>query len=360
MSKRPARTLGAKRKVDTTQQRASAQRTGRTNRPRATSAKTTKAKVRAKTRMPNRISPDANIYGTYAKTSALADYMEVCTLRNVRISKATLADLVGDRDWQLRELIVGPDEDAPERLADRVDLSRDVADRVFTTLRERQLALPTAYPFEVGKDYLTLRDGFDVANSPYVSMLAITVTHAYKLEGAPRPTDVLEDVVADALKTRLPLAINFGRVRRGVNTFENAVVEICPLIELDATPGSAWRAKFAQDENVDTIGHITWGDQRAGAWAIVGQATCAKSDEWEVKLDEPKAATWAKFLGVIPHPLVFLAIPHHIEDQHLYRLVQGERGIVLDRLRLARFRQAIASDERELVDRMLNADLEAL
>src|SRR5688572_9589857 len=99
--------------------------------------------------MSNRILPDANIYGTYAKTSALADYMEVCALRSLRISKGTLADLVGDRDWQLRELIIGPDEDAPDRLPDKVDLARDVSDRVFATLRERQLALQGSYPFEV-------------------------------------------------------------------------------------------------------------------------------------------------------------------------------------------------------------------
>ena len=69
----------------------------------------------------------------------------------------------------------------------------------------------------------------------------------------------------------------------------------------------------AQDENVDAIAHFSWADQRPGLWTFIGQATCGKSESWEVKVNEPSGAAWASFLGVSPSPQVFLAVPHHIE-----------------------------------------------
>jgi hypothetical protein len=311
--------------------------------------------------MSNRIGPDANIYGTYAKISALADFVEVCTLKNVRVTRARLADLILDNRWQLRDLMVGPeDEDIDESLGAAQDLARDAADRVFAMLKERADTLGALYPFHVEAEQLVLDPAFDIGDSTYVAMLAITIAHAFGFSDEPAPTQVLEDVVEDVLQTQIRLAINFGRIRRETNPFEKALEAACPSIRLVAAPKSAWRSKRAQDENVDSIAHIHWGDDRAGTWSVIGQVTCARSDEWEGKLDEPKAATWALFLGVAPDPLVFLAVPHHVERGHLARLVQGARGIVLDRLRLARDRSKIADAERALVEQMMQAELDAI
>jgi hypothetical protein len=310
--------------------------------------------------MSSRISADANVYGTYARISALADFVEVCALKNVRITKARMGDLISDNRWQLRDLMVGPADDEADERRSAQDQGADAADRVFSTLLERIEILGNLYPFEVEDQHLILREGVDVRDNPYVAMLAITVAHAFQLCDDPAPTQVLEDVVEDVLRSQVRLAINFGRVRREVNPFEAALEQACPQVNLIGTPRSAWRSRRAQDENVDVIGHIHWGDNRAGTWSIVGQVTCARSDEWEGKLDEPKPATWARFLGVSPNPLVFLAVPHHIERGHLDRLVQGDRGIVLDRLRLTRFKAVVAPSEHALVGEMLSADLDSI
>lgn len=311
--------------------------------------------------MSSRIAADANVYGTYARISALADFVEVCALKGISITRSRLADLVADNRWQLRDLMVGPEDEEPdEKMSVAQDLATDSADRVFSTLLERAEILGPLYPFEVEAEHLILRGAFNVADSTYVAILAITIAHAFGLCNDPAPTQVLEDVVEDVLRAQVRFAINFGRVRREVNPFEAALEQACPHVNLIAAPRAAWRSHRAQDENVDSIGHIHWGDDRAGTWSVIGQITCARSDEWEGKLDEPKPATWALFLGVAPPPLVFLAVPHHVEKGHLDRLVQGSRGIVLDRLRLARFRTAVAQDERTLVDEMLRAELDPI
>jgi hypothetical protein len=115
----------------------------------------------------------------------------------------------------------------------------------------------------------------------------------------------------------------------------------------------------AQDENVDTIAHVHWDDRRPGTWCFIGQVTCAISDEWEKKLDEPKPATWASLLHVTPKPMVFLAVPHHVETSYMEKLLQSERGIVIDRLRLVMNLNGVDGPKRKLVRKMLNAKMDA-
>jgi hypothetical protein len=310
--------------------------------------------------MTSRIAADADVYGTYARISALADYLEVCALKGVGVMQSRLADIIYDNKWQLRELMVAPDEDEPEDLGSAQDLARDAADRVFSTLAERSAELGELYPFVVGAESIAVRSGFDVQASPYIAILALAVAHAHLNCDDPLPHRVLEELVEDVLKNQLRLAVNFGRISREVAPFELALQDAASRIGLQATPKAAWRSARAKDERVDTLCHLSWGDNRAGTWTILGQVTCAKSDEWERKLDEPKPPAWAEFLGVRPVPLVFLAVPHHVEAGHLGRLIQSERGIVLDRLRLTRFRRQPGEDERKLVQIVLDAELEPI
>lgn len=171
---------------------------------------------------------------------------------------------------------------------------------------------------------------------------------------------MFEGVVADSLGGLIGKSVDFAGVRRSAACFEAALVESASRIGLTSAPESAWRSRWAQDTGVDTIGHVSWGDTRGGAWTVIGQATCARSDAWEGKLDEPKSAVWSHFLNVLPHPMVFLAVPHHVEANHLNVLVQAERGIVLDRLRLSRFRSEIVSGEEALVEAVLEAELDSM
>ena len=184
------------------------------------------------------IAADATIYGTHAKISALADYLEVCALKKVRVRKQQLADIIADNGWQLRELMVNPAdvvdiEDLEDDLPAVLDLAEDAADRVFSTIRERAEILGARYPFKIDGERVVVKSGFRVRESPYVAMLAILVAHSFKLSGDPAPTEVLEDVVGDVLKNKLRLGINFGRVRRRKSPFLAALAEALPLVKLN-------------------------------------------------------------------------------------------------------------------------------
>ena len=92
---------------------------------------------------------------------------------------------------------------------------------------------------------------------------------------------------------------------------------------------------------------------------MIGQATCAKSESWKPKLAEPRPDPWRLMLGVVqPPPWVFLAVPYHVSNDYLLKLVQDGQGIVLDRVRLARFKTLVSEDEQRLVESMLGAELE--
>ena len=309
------------------------------------------------------ISANIDAYGTYARVSALADFVEVCAVKGVRVNRGQLADLMADNRWTFRELITGPDyDDEPEleRLPNRLDRAGEAADSIVSVLQERSDALKDGYPFQFKESHIKLEPGTDPRTHPYLKLLSLTVVHAYQLCGDPDPKRVFESVVADSLGSLVGNSVSFGRLRLGMNSFEAALRKAAPMIGLVGTPEAAWRSRRAQDAGVDTIGHISWGDTRGGAWTVIGQATCARSDDWIGKLDEPKPARWSQFLGVLPHPMVFLAVPHHVEQNHLNFLVQAERGIVLDRLRLSRFRSAMVDGEEALVQAVLDAELESM
>ncbi len=313
--------------------------------------------------MSGQISVNVDIYGTFARFSALADFLEVCAVKQVRLNSGRLADLIADNRWSLRELFIGPDDDSepePDRLSDRLDRAREASNSVMSVLQERADALQDRYPFQFSESHIELKPDIEPRNHPYLKLLAITVTHAYRLCGNPDPTRVFESVVADSLSGLVSKSVDFAAVRRSMASFEAALVKAASRIGLAATPQAAWRSQRAQDIGVDTIGHLSWGDTRGGAWIALGQATCARSDDWQGKLDEPKPALWSRFLNVRPHPMVFLAVPHHVEASHLNLLLQGERGIVLDRLRLSRFRSEIVTGEAALVQALLDAELDSM
>lgn len=90
--------------------------------------------------MSGRISANIDAYGTYARVSALADFLEVCAIRQLSISQGRVADLIADNHWQLREIFIGPDDgDEPQtdQLSDRLDSAREASDSVMAVLRER-------------------------------------------------------------------------------------------------------------------------------------------------------------------------------------------------------------------------------
>jgi len=319
------------------------------------------------------IAPAIDAYGTYARASSLADYLEISTLGGSRVDRAGLADLISDRSWivKMDEHFTDPAPPAP-----RDDFEDDEAGdgeiedppgaaqagRVFDVLAERVELLGDDYPFDLSEDELSLKSGFDIRASSYVGILAITLAHAYPTTKPPHnPKKVLENTVTLALAERGFEAVNVGEISRKPKTdFRATVTQAGQLVGLRPTPTAAISNLKANEEGVDAIAHLPWGRHRAGSWVFIGQVTCARSDTWKKKAGEPSVTSWKAYLNVGIHPVAFLAVPHHVEARHLTKLVQDTDRLVLDRLGLTRFRPAVTDDEAAIVDAVLKAGVEPL
>lgn len=316
------------------------------------------------------IQPTIDAYGRYARASNLADHLELLCLLDEGLNRNGLADVISDRAWiaKMEELFDIPkppprgefEDPSEEEAAATADEPGTVqADRVFDVLGERAELLGEHYPFEIGEE-LELRDGVDPRNSPYVALLAITLAHAHKLEVAHDPTQLLEEAVVTALRLRGLKAVDVAAAGREGGGFPETAKRAAVAVGLQAAPETVITMVNANDEKVDSLAHFPWGDLRPGAWTFLGQATCGESDTWSKKMAEPSDETWRLMLKVGVAPFAFLAVPHHVELHQLAKMVQDQKRLVLDRLRLARYRDDVTTEEAVIVDAVLEVGAEAL
>ena len=307
------------------------------------------------------LEPNVDVYGTYARASAVADFVELLALHELRPSRAAIADYIGDLSWGAKihetfltpEEIVGSDDDSGEGLGSDAE---DATERVFTLLADRNASLGEQYPFRLDLDEGRLEVA-DSAPSPYLALLAITVAHAFKIGGGPNPRTVFEDTVSQALASAGHKSINFSRLRKDHGSFGEALTAAGPYLGLRPVPRAAPVSGSAQDAGADVLAHVSAGyipGSSVGAWTLVGQVTCGQSDTWGKKLGEVEVPAWKARLGSVVPPQAFLAVPHHAEHRHLLTLVTNSEQMVLDRLRLARMLNQVSGDERAILDAVLN------
>lgn len=322
------------------------------------------------------IQPVIDAYGTYARASCLADYLELLALHGLAAAESELADLIRDQGWatKLGELFTEPppqpraefdDEDELPAGSPGEDVGVPQAGRVFDVISERAEILAELYPFEL-TPRLTLRAGFELAESPYVSLLAITSAHAHQIEVRSAdaakvidPKQALEAVVVRALETLQLRCANVGEVGRTEADFRATVTKVGQAVGLAPTPTAAVSLVNANEEGVDALAHLASTDARAGHWVLIGQVTCAKSDAWKKKLGEPSGPDWKAYLNILVEPQGFLAVPHHVEGRQLTKLVNGSNRMVLDRLRLARLSPGVSEEEKAIIEAVLGAGIEA-
>jgi hypothetical protein len=302
----------------------------------------------------NKIVPNIDWYGRYGTASAIADYLEIASIAGIRLTRAEVVDLIDDSGWSRRVTrehytSIGED-DADEEEA------RDIADRIFNVFGERQVVLGLGYPFTIDENGRLSFTGD--RSHPYVALLAITVAHAANLDIPLDVTQVFEDTVCDILRSRGWKAVNFGRATRD-SGFEQGLLAAGVELALQGYP-DAQRNMYAQDERVDTIGHYPWCTRSSGRWLVIGQVTCAQSNEWRKKLQEPSPSNWQLRLGEIVEPSVFLAVPHHVENRFRTYLMSDCKRYILDRLSLTLQKQSVSTDEQAIIDSVLGSAVERL
>lgn len=283
------------------------------------------------------IIPNVEVYGTYARRSALADLLEVHALRGRSASLPELADYIRDSEWTR---LLGDQFNLPEEssgdLGEEVDASEYAASRVFDLLRERWDILGDLYPYRLEEGRLHY-NGSPGLRHGYLLLLAVTISHAYGVSpGSLNPREFFEDVVTACFSSKGLLAANLGKARRLSSNFEEAVSEVGRICSLRPSFGNAVTRRRAQEEGVDVVAHLSWIDSRPLHWVYIIQATCGKSDTWSRKLFEPSATMWGNIFGLQVLPRSVLAVPHHIPFDVIRYLTERANGdrFIMDRLRL--------------------------
>ena len=308
-------------------------------------------------------TPEPDTYGQYARASLLADYAELLALNGQPVGRATIADFLADNGWNLDLVHPGEDDapllEEPEAPPEQLDDADEAASIVFRQLDERRHVLAGGYPFELTDDMISVRQEIDREANVYIAILALTIAHAFRVASRPRPETLFEQTVTGVLRTRGLSAVGFAAARRHAGSFEEALQVACEEVGLKAAPDAAPRLARAHDEGVDVLCHIGWeNDLRPGTWGFIGQVTVAKSDSWGAKITEPKPRPWARRVGTWILPLPFLAVPHHVEHPMMRKLTIDGQAVVLDRLRLVRFKEENDNEEREVIQAVLREDIE--
>ena len=309
-------------------------------------------------------TPEPDTYGRHARPSLLADYVELLALSGRPVRMATVADFLADNDWNMELIQSAHTEDTHEELnalPEQLDAAHEDAGIVFRQIYERRDLLRDRYPFEIVDDIVSLGRNVAVEASTYVAVLALTIGHAFDVTLLHSPNEMFEDLVTRALQDRGFSSTGLAAHRRTCGSFEAALRNACDEVGLAAAPNAAPRLIRAHDEGVDVLGHIGWdNDLRPGTWAFIGQATVGKSDTWDEKIREPKPEPWKMRLGTWVPPAAFLAVPHHVERRMMERLTTDSQAVVLDRLRLARYKSTNDTREQEVIRTVLQEEVEPL
>lgn len=310
-------------------------------------------------------NPEPDTYGPYARASLLADYVELLALKDHPVRRATITDFLADNEvgWDL-DLIQAPGNDHPDgrdSLAEHNEVADERASIVFRQIEERRKALAEHYPFRIAGGEVSIDPGVDRESNAYVAVLALTVAHAFGVASPSPPHELFEETVTNVMQERGVASVGFAALRRKGGSFEEALTTACQEIGLKAAPDAAARRKKAHDEGVDVLCHLGWEpDPRPGSWGFIGQVTVAKSDSWNRKIKEPDPGSWRGRLGIRVPPMPFLAVPHHVERQTMEWLTGEGPAIVLDRLRLVRFKENIEPNELEIVRAVVMEEVEPL
>ena len=111
------------------------------------------------------------------------------------------------------------------------------------------------------------------------------------------------------------------------------------------------RRRRQQDAKADLLAiHDLGDDDRHARHMWVGQATCAKSGEWDKKRNEVSCDRWRKLSGYKLSPSSALMVPHHADPTHLAELAQDQSPPIFDRLRLCYLaKTSFSNDIQEII-----------
>lgn len=319
-------------------------------------------------------------YGEHMLLSSLADLLELQVLRGVRLPWKSMAE--GMREAGVSARVIDDayvDNDYIEGELESnafLDLEEDsygqMTEQPNETVRSligfRMRYLGDWYPFSFDSFGQLTVDSNSLARScSYCDLLLISLCAGWGYDQPSGKTlgriasSLFENIVALALKNAGLNAFVMGTSQNG--SFEEKLNQCGTELDLAASIRTIKPPERAKDEGVDVIGGFLWRDRRIGEPVWLIQATCGKSD-WKEKLRGIDNKKWASYLSTRTGALALLAVPFHLTDEVIDRLVPHEGAFAfMDRLRLVKMLGSsirYPSDELEEASRSFECDAREL
>jgi hypothetical protein len=254
----------------------------------------------------------------------LADWLEVSLLRaeddQFRIADVVIRDVIEEADLPDVEVLFAG---------------------LAQTVRLRTRIVGDAYP--IARDGL----GYVVRGSwrdylLYSFLLFLSLNQIYKelrftKGSATKVAEIFEGVTAVALQQYMRCEVfRIGAPRRKPvpASFPVALENLAKVIN-EAVGQRDLEHQHSGDDGVDLIAWRTFGDDRAGQELLLAQ--CAIGTDWRRKRSELDLELWRRHIDWHSWPIKGFAVPFHHEPGNSWRETTTRAGLVLDRLRIARF-----------------------
>lgn len=232
--------------------------------------------------------------------------------------------------------------------------SQAVAQDAFAEIEDRKQASggsAGAYPFEVGRNYVELKGGFE--RTPYIFQLLLT--YSGPMAGSRKRREIraeviFEDICSEAAQSYFGGsalgggALAMGFPRKTHKNFIEAVEHLC--VRMGEGAGCIPKRAGARpaDAKLDIVAWRHFLDRRAGK--LIGFGQCAAGKNWKEKLSElDEEAFRKKWLREQPavNPVRMFFVPRRIGRLE-WRELAIDGGILFDRCRITHH-AAILPDE---------------
>lgn len=277
-----------------------------------------------------------------ADAHELADFVELATWRNGRMSAVDLTKYLGRLD----------EPDYTNGVPENDDLDA-VAVAVFAELERRSEACGEGYPFHIGDSGQTARftrDGDGVVQHAIYSFLLLATRlnmSTGRIHGGIDGTALFEELAAESARCYLggrSMSLVFGTAAQGVG-FKEKVNELCTRIrEGGGFYDHGWGGGSQKDGKLDIVAWTPFSDGMPSKLLVFGQCKTGTHYKDHLAQLQPDAfcKKWFQSQPTVTPMRAFFVTEALPRSQ--WRDVAVDAGLLFDRCRIVDFSDAMSAD----------------